>query len=380
MYSFHSFFRTQSRRFLLGTASTLCLPLFLTIILFAGCTNSEDFANPLDSENLRTAGSPKGLTLYPGDQQVRVTWTDAGQEGIKTYRIYRRSTANSEEPFELVGTVDAPASEFVDTQNIENDRRDAQGRPLAYEYRISYIDINDVETPDPDNPPSVTEDPVRVWQTVTGIPSVPPPAPVVTIGAQTDLTVKLFWENYDFPHDFSLFRVYIAKDDGTAKQLAFRRVEEVKRDQLYYFDVVFQKDGEAKVYRVAAVDEFGVEAITTISATSPHLPPAPPQNVTVIYARRSFFNLKYDVQISWDANTERDLAGYQIYTKDADGNLLPRQKAGRRDTGLIIPGEDPVVIDQQAFFRDYFITAFDDTPGPDGKRDESELAEAMPLQ
>ncbi|MDE0316822.1 MAG: hypothetical protein OXM61_18195 [Candidatus Poribacteria bacterium] len=379
MYSFYSLFKTQSHRFSLRRAAIHCLPLFLIITVFLACTNSEDFANPLDSDNLRTAGSPEGLTLYPGDQQVRVTWTDIGQEGIKAYRIYRRSIANSDEPFQLVGTVDAPASEFVDTQNIENDRKDSLGRVLAYEYRISYIDINDVETPDPSNPPSISEEPIQVWQTVAGTPSIPPALPVVTLGTPADLTVKLFWENYDFPHDFSLFRIYIARDEGTGKELAFRRVAEIKRDQLYYFDVNFQEDGESKVYRVAAVDEFGVEAITTISAISPHLPPAPPKNVTVIYAARSFFNNKYDAIISWTANTERDLAGYQIYTKDAEGNLLPRQSAGPRDNGLTIPGEDPILIGQQLVTRSYFITAFDDTPGPDGKRDESEMVEAQAL-
>lgn len=379
MYLFHSLFKTQLPRFLFRTTSASCLPLFLIITVFVACTNSEDFANPLDSDNLRTAGSPKGLTLYAGDQQVRVTWIDSGQEGIKAYKIYRRSIANSEEPFELVGMVDAPASEFVDTQNVENDRRDAQGQPIAYEYRTSYIDINDVETPDPTNPPSVTEEPMRIWQTAAVIPSIPPPVPVVTIGEPSDLTVKLFWENYDFPNDFSLFRVYVAKGDSTTKQLIFRPIAEIARDQLYYFDVNFKADDESKVYRVAAVDEFGVEAITTINAASPNLPPAPPQNVTVIYVPRSFFNLKYDAVISWSANTERDLAGYQIYTKDAEGNLLLRQQAERKDFNLTISGEDPIVIDQLAYDKSYFITAFDDTPRLDGKRDESEMVKAQPL-
>ncbi len=377
MYSFYSLFKTQSLRFSLRTASTLCLPFFLIITVFLACTNSEDFANPLDSENLRTAGSPEGLALYPGDQQVRVAWIDIGQEGIKEYRIYRRSIANSDEPFELVGKVDAPANEFVDTQNIENDRKDSLGRVLAYEYRISYVDINGVETPDPTNPPSISEEPIRVWQTVAGTPSIPPALPIVTLGDPTDLTVKLFWENYEYPHDFSLFRVYVARDEGTGKQLAFRRIVEIKRDQHYYFDLNFRQDGESKVYRVAAVDEFGVEAITTISATSPNFPPAPPKNFRVFYAARSFFNNKYDAILSWEKNTEFDLAGYQIYSKDAEGNLIPRLSAGPRDNGLTIPGEDPIIIGQELVPRTYFITAFDDTPGPDGKRDESELVEAQ---
>ena len=50
-------------------------------------------------------------------------------------------------------------NEFLDTQNIENDRRDSNDLPLFYEYRISYIDINGVETPDPVNPLSNTEEP-----------------------------------------------------------------------------------------------------------------------------------------------------------------------------------------------------------------------------
>ena len=145
--------------------SVLSLLLLFTVIGFYACTNSEDFANPLDPENLRTSGAPDGLTLYAGDQQVRVTWDDTGQEGIKAYRIYRRSIGGTDAPFEFVGAVDAPANEFIDTQNLENDRRDTAGRVLAYEYRIAYIDINDIETPDPSNPPVEGEEPFRVWKT-----------------------------------------------------------------------------------------------------------------------------------------------------------------------------------------------------------------------
>ena len=91
--------------------------------------------------------------------------TTPDRGGIKAYRIYRRSTGGSDTEFQQVGSVDAPANEFIDTQNLENDRRDAAGRLLAYEYRISYVDANGVETPDPANPPTENADPRRIWKT-----------------------------------------------------------------------------------------------------------------------------------------------------------------------------------------------------------------------
>ena len=356
--------------------SVLKFLICCALVLLSACTNSEDFANPLDPENLRTSGAPDGLTLYAGDKQVRVTWNDIGQEGIKAYRIYRRSTGGMDTAFTLVGSVDAPANEFIDTQNLENDRLDASGQLLAYEYRITYIDVNGVETPDPTNPPVENEGPRRIWKTASATPSVPPPVPVVTLGDPTDLTIKLFWEDYELSDDFSVFRIYAALDNQDGKPLRFKVIAEPKRDQRYYFDHDFEADGTRKVYRIAAVDIFGAEAFATINAATPNVPPAPPKDVRVRYLPRSLFNTKYDAVISWAPNTEPDLAGYQLYTEDASGNYLPRPAPGKKDRTWTIPGEDPILVGQDLLFRRYWITAFDDTPGPDGQRDESERVEA----
>ena len=342
------------------------------------CTNSDDFANPLDSENLRTSGSPDGLTLFPGDQEVRVSWNKIAGEGVKAYRIYRRSDSKSDEPFELIGTVDATENEFVDNQNIENDRKFPDGTNVSYEYRISYVDINDVETPNPESFLDDSADILRIWPTATVTPSVAPPQPNVLLGEPTDLTVSLFWEDYPFPDDFALFRVYIAVDEGPDVPLEFRIANELTRNQIFYIDGSFRHDNIKKVYRIAAVDEFGVEGITKITATSPNLPPAPPEGFQAYYAFRSLFNFKYDVLCIWDDNNkENDLAGFQIYSQAQNENIIPRKLLEPGETRVTIAGEDPIVLDGIPYFKVYFISSFDDTPTPTGERDESIKVEAQ---
>ena len=116
---------------------------------------NEDFSNPLDPQNLRTAGAPIGLELLPGDEQVTVSWEDTGHEGIMGYRIYRRFTGDVDSTFEFFGEIlgengARPATEFIDTEDLKNDQFDeANGAPHRYIYRISYIDANGIEVPDP---------------------------------------------------------------------------------------------------------------------------------------------------------------------------------------------------------------------------------------
>ena len=377
-----NFFQNLTQQFGVGRTFLLSLPLLLILLGLTACTNSEDFANPLDAENLRTSGAPDGLTLYPGDEQIRLTWTDTGQAGIKAYRIYRRSISNSDEPFEVVGTVNAPASEFIDTHNLENDRLDDFGNVLAYEYRISYIDINDVETPDPANLPQTGDgELMRIWKTASATPSIKPPAPDVTIGEPVDLAVNLFWEDYVFPADFSIFRISIAPDRGEGESLIFRQAAEISRESgtLYYLDGNFREDGTKKTYRIAAIDRFGVEAVTIVAAESPNLPPKSPTNFAVFCYPSSLFTVRYDSVLQWDANIEPDLEGYQIYTINNDMEFIPRPAVKKGETTLTIIGEEPVVIAETPYLRPYFIVAYDNTPRPDGMIDASERVEAAVL-
>ena len=353
----------------------------------AGCTGNEDFANPLDPQNPRTAGSPIGLELLPGDEQVTVSWEDNGHTGISGYRIYRHFTGDVDSSFEFVGEVlgengERPATEFVDTHNLKNDQFNAvSGERHRYIYRISYIDTNGVEIPDPNAPPTDSEDPRRMWQTASATPSVAPPIPNVIVGDDLDdLTVKLFWQDYQPPSDFDQFRVVVSQQSLSGEFLPFRLRAELPKEQPYFFDLEFDRDNVTKIYRVIAVDRFGVEGVKVIRVTSPNLPPSPPQNVRLSFGLR---RARYDAYISWAKNREPDIAGYIVYaTKEAGGDLvvgrdlIPRRRTDAKDTSITLTGEGFILDGQDLAPRRYFVTAFDDTPQDNGTRDESEMVEA----
>lgn len=359
-------------------------------LLLGGCTNDRDYVNPFDPENLRTAGSPPGLEVAAGDSQVIVSWQNSGFEGIVQYRIYRWFTGDADTAYKLVGEVDAPKTEFVD-EGLINDAFDLdRGRQLHYVYRITYIDKNGVETPDPNDPPGDEEVPLRIWPTARATPSIPPPAPTVRIGDQVEnLTVKLFWDEYQFPEDFESFRVFSATVSPSGNVPRFKQLSEISFNELsdshrlgnepiFYFDTTFDHDGVTKVYRVTAVDRFGVEAETRINATSPQLPPSPPHNVRAAAFQPNPDVPRYTVNLYWSPNTERDLAGYHIYATTKVGgplilgdDLVFRERVKPRETSLTYVGEGYLLVDQQLVNRRYFISAFDDTPRPDGTLDES---------
>ena len=363
------------------------LILLTTAGFFAGCTGDEDFANPLDPQNLRTAGSPIGLELLPGDEQVTVTWADNGHEGIIGYRIYRRFTGDGDSNFEFVGEVlgedgERPATEFVDTQSLKNDQfNDVSGERHRYIYRISYIDTNGIEVPDPNAPPTDSEDPRRIWQTASATPSIAPPIPNVIVGDDLDdLTVKLFWQDYQAPNDFDQFRVIVSQKGLSGEFLPFRLRAELPKEQPYFFDLEFDRDNVTKIYRVIAVDRFGVEGVKVVQVTSPNLPPSPPQNVRLSFGLR---RARYDAYISWAKNREPDIAGYVVYaTKEAGGDLvvgrdlIARRRTDAKDTSIALTGEEFILDGQDLAPRRYFVTAFDDTPQDNGTRDESEMVEA----
>ena len=173
---------------------------------------------------------------------------------------------------------------------------------------------------------------------------------------------------------------YAAIDPEDDKPLRFKLIAEPKRDQLFYFDHDFQS-------RWVLGKSIASLALTSLARRRSRQSPQPPQicrphrqeNVRVLYPSRG----PYSTQ-----NTMPSFHGHRISNRISRGtNSIPKTRMaiysfvpapGKKDRTWTIPGEDPILIGQDLRFKQYFITAFDDTPGPDGQRDESAMVEAKP--
>jgi hypothetical protein len=368
------------------------LPL---IWVLGGC--SEDLhQNPFDSENVRTAGAPLELTLLPGDGQIVISWRGIGLDGVKGYRIYRAFTGDPVPSFEMIAEVPAevdPATgkektvyRYTDS-GLQNDPA-KDGERLFYIYRVSYVDDNGVETPEPSMPlepeyePGMEELPT-FWPYAKASPSIPPPPVEVTTGQPQDLRVTLLWTDYLPPDDIAGYRVYGAVVQSKEETPDLKLLHELKYDELYplrpeeqYFvDTNFKRDKTLKAYKVVAVDKFGVESQSEIFyAESPNLPPPPPKIVKRLFEPRA--NV-YNVTLTWRKSDVEDVAGYRIYSRDPFGGVWELEKTinDPHTTKYKLMGQRYV---KGLFFREYTITAFDDTPKDDGSYDESPLPEVPP--
>ena len=90
---------------MIGKVYLLQFLIIFCSIIFVGCGSSDDLANPFDPDNPRTAGSPSGLKLTPGDRQVLVEWNQLDYQGVSKYRIYRQFTGDIQPKFTQVGEV-----------------------------------------------------------------------------------------------------------------------------------------------------------------------------------------------------------------------------------------------------------------------------------
>jgi len=367
----------------------ICWAWVAFVLVGAGCSDPKDYANPYDAQNLLTAGSPPNVVVRPGDGEVILSWNALGVRGIREYRVYRRFEGEPGSPFRLVhiepARTDAASGRekpgelyvFHDDDNgrkLLNDQVDARGKPLAYVYRLTVVDVNGAETPNPADPPRDDEVPLRVWPSRSASPSVAPPPPKVDVST-ADLTVRLSWEGYDPPGDAVAYRIYsrIVTDEQnppldlvkeipiSATVIGIGPGEGAAKD---YVDTQFLRDLTTKEYRVSVLDKFGVESPDTPEirrrVTVPNLPPGPLRwrisDISVVQAG-------IRVTFRWDRPIEKDVSGYNIYSR-FDGPWRLRKTIGNENELTAF------VIETSPFLPEYFVTAFDNTNREDGNFDQ----------
>ncbi len=348
-------------------------------LFILGCTEDTERENPLDARNGRTGGAPPGMAAHAGDSQVVLSWPNMGFEGVKEYNIYRAFLTPEE--FQFVASVAAepidtvPNYRYTDTGLLNDDEN-------RYFYRLSYVDDEGVETPDPAGSEILPGD----WFLVDIIPSEAPPTPDVQVMEDTDLQVRLIWEGYSVnaPDDLAGFKVFAGPKAEEGQEQTFVLVAMIDNPEVeFYIDgndhtrniINFTRDGTTKVYKVIALDVVEVESEPAIvEGTSPNLPPSPPAQVR---ARWNFGINSYEVSIEWRRNLEPDTKGYIVYALKPDGTREFKKKIEDPNETDATISDRYVVVEGVLLPKDYYVTAFDKTPKSDGKRDESEPSQIV---
>lgn len=355
----------------------LLLIFSMLALIISGCSEEVERENPFDAQNERTGGAPPGLKARAGDSQVTLSWTNIGLAGIKEYKIYR--SYQSKDDFQYVNSVSAkPSTELAEysytDKGLKNDGDN------VYFYRISYVDDEGIETPDPESLP-------KKLSYISIIPSLAPPAPEVQVLEDKDLKVRLIWAGYidTAPDDLAGFRIYSAlKAEEGQEQPPLTLVAEIDDPKVeFYVDgndypnniINFVKDGTSKLYKVTSFDMAGVESDSPILVgTSPNLPPSPPAQL------KGYFSLginSYEVRLEWRRNLEPDIAGYKVYALLPDGTQEFKEWKRDPNATVSIIQDRYVVVGGFLATKQYFVTAFDNTPRPDGLTDESEPSQII---
>ena len=358
-----------------------CLLLFSLILVFfaLGCDEDVERENPLDAKNERTGGVPPGLTARAGDSQVILSWPNMGFDGVEEYRLYQAHRVADE--FQRIATIPAAPidekSQYTHTdKGLQNDGDN------HYFYRLSSVDDDGVETPDPEVPQSLQED----WFIVDVIPSEAPPTPDVQALEDTDLQIRLIWEGYlaNSPDDLAGFRVFAGPKAEEGQEQTYELVAEIDDPSAEFYIygnsykdnvISFSEDGITKAFKVIAFDTVGVESDPAkLDGTSPNLPSSPPSQVK---ARWNLGMNSYEVAIEWERNLEPDVRGYVVYALKPDGTQEFKKIIEDPNETEATIADRYVVVDTLLVPKQYYVVAFDNTRREDGKRDESEPSKIM---
>jgi len=265
--------------------------------------SSEASATPGDPP----PAAPIGLAATPDDKEVSLDWNDNTEPDLDGYNVYRSLTSGS--GYSKINGSLLATSAYTDTGLTGGE---------TYYYVVTAVDTLANES--------------GYSSEVSATPTDPPPAvPTTLVANPGDKQVSLGWDD-NTEDDLAGYNVYRSTDSG-GSPTPYTKINGSLVAASDYTDTGLT-GGVTYYYVVKAVDLASNESNNSdeASATPTDPPPAAP---TTLVANPG----NTEVSLSWDDNSEPDLAGYNVYRGLSSGNYtyidnVVAPTSSYTDTGL----------------------------------------------
>ena len=250
--------------------------------------------------NMRPGVAPPTATAATsGSMGIALDWADNAEATLAGYNVYR-STSTSSSSFVKINGAPVTASQYLDATAAVG---------TTYYYFVTAVSTWGSESIKPTSSTAFVS-------AVRSADTVPPAAPTGLIATGEAAGIRVGWAAPGDP-DVAGYRVYRASSaSGTYALLNTTALVTATT----YLDGATAV-GQTWFYKVAAVDAQGNESAQSeaVSAQRPDpagdLPPAAPASLVASVSHAG-------VSLAWAANTESDLAGYNVYRVAPGGSAV----------------------------------------------------------
>ncbi|MFC2069667.1 fibronectin type III domain-containing protein [Chloroflexota bacterium] len=229
---------------------------------------------------------PTGLIATPGENQVELDWNDNTDYDLDGYNIYRGlSSGNCTETIETLWAT----SSYIDTGRTNG---------VTYYYVVTAVDTANPIAYESDNSSEVNATPL----------DLAPAAPTGLVATPGDTLVTLDWAD-NSEGDLAGYNIYrsLTSDNYTTPFVSLWTSSN-------YTDT--GRTNGVKYYYVVRAEDDGTNESSNSNeayATPGNAPPAQPTGLTATAGNEY-------ISINWTANSEPDLASYNIYRSLTAGN------------------------------------------------------------